>query len=98
MSSVPPGPPFTTGGDPDPVDPEAGTGNPYANLEPMDLSSATFEKLASLDQATVDSLIAKVEGLTQSNLTSAAKWNNILQVVDSALRSAGLVARIVAAT
>jgi hypothetical protein len=74
----------------------AGAGNPYANLTPMDLSEASFEKIAALDEAQVATIVAEVAALTQSNLDAAAKWNGYLRILDSTLRSVGMVARIAA--
>ena len=88
---------MTSSGPPPHGGPDLNGANPYAGLAPIDLTEAKFEKLANLDQGTVDAVLAQVTELTNSNLDAAAKWNGYLAILDSTLRSVGLVARIAAA-
>ena len=88
----PPGEPWNNPGEPTP--PIQPTSNPFANLEPMDLSQAIFEKKAEIDPQKVEDTLREVEALVQSNLEQAAKWQNILRTVEATLRSAGYVVRI----
>lgn len=69
--------------------------NPYAALEGLDLSSATFSPV-KLDRSSLDSAIAAIDQITNSNLEAQAKWNSILMTVDAALRTVGLATRLVA--
>ena len=94
----PPGPPFNPNGPVSPTDlgPDLGVGNPYASITPIELSSATFDQVASIDPERLAIVMAEVTELTNSNLTEAAKCRNYLRILDSALRSVGYVARIAA--
>ena len=74
------------------------TDNPYASLHgQLDLSTATFEAI-KIDEAKLNATLQQIQAITQSNLEQRAKWNSILTSIDLALRTAGMVTRIVAVT
>jgi hypothetical protein len=76
--------------------PILGTGNPYASLPAIDLSEATFDKVADINPERLASVLAEVAELTQSNLADKAKWNNYLRILELTLRSAGFAVRLAA--
>lgn len=74
------------------------TTNPYGDLPPMDLSTAVFEEKVKLDPQKLEAVLTQVRNLTNSNIEDAAKWTAYLQLIDTTLRSAGLVLRIASVT
>lgn len=97
MTSLPPPSPYS--GISPPIEPSApigGLGNPYAGLVPLDLSEATFEKVADIDPSRMQEVLDEVAALSQSNLANKAKWNTYLRILETTLRSVGYVVRIAA--
>lgn len=71
--------------------------NHYAELPPMDLSTAVFEEKMKLDPQKLADTMLLIRNLTSSNIDNAAKWTAYLQLIDTTLRSTGLVLRIASA-
>lgn len=60
----------------------------------LDLSTVhpdVLQRLQTLDPTTAQAVIDQIDAVTRSNLEAKAKWNAILSVVDSALRTIGIV-------
>jgi hypothetical protein len=68
--------------------------NHYAELPAMDLSAAVFEERVKLDPQKLEAVLTQVRNLTNSNIEDAAKWTAYLQLIDTTLRSTGLVLQI----
>jgi len=66
---------------------------PYGDVKGLDLTNAAFDK-PELDQSKLQEVIDGMNLVTASNLEMRAKWTSLLNVLNEALKTAGLVVRI----